>query len=173
MFGFLFGTLCLFGLAGLVRHNHCRGDHGSCGGGYRSRWHSRDWEEGTDPRRSWVGGEDRFARAAGEVFKRRLRIHEEQEAIIDHALHDLRAALKELRSTALDSRSELADAFRGETVDDARLAVLVDRYTDALKRARQDVVSALKQVHAVLDPEQRVRAADWLGKGPRNQAGWV
>jgi hypothetical protein len=31
------------------------------------------------------------------------------------------------------------------------------------------VTSALKQIHAVLDPDQRNRAADWLGKNPE----WV
>jgi hypothetical protein len=175
MFGFLLGTLCLFGLAGMARHHYAYGGYGrSYGGGscgsYRGHHRSRHGYggEGRSEQGSWVG-DDRFARAAGEVFKRRLRIHEDQEAIIDHALKDLHAALKDLRSSVKDSRSELATAFKGEAVDDAQLAVLFDRWTDDLKKARQDVVSSLKQIHAVLDEDQRKRATDWLGQNPE----WV
>jgi hypothetical protein len=32
-----------------------------------------------------------------------------------------------------DSREDLANAFRGEKVDDAQLAVLFDRWSDALE----------------------------------------
>jgi uncharacterized membrane protein len=176
MFGLLFGTLCLFGLVGAVRRHHYYGAYGgSCGDGYRghrgrhSHWRG-DHDSGPtgDGRTSWVGDE-RFSRAASEVLKRRLRVKEDQEAIIDHALADLQASLRELRGNVKDSREDLANAFRGEKVDDAQLAVLFDRWSDALKQARQDVTSALKQIHAVLDPEQRTRAADWLGKNPE----WV
>jgi uncharacterized membrane protein len=178
MLGFLFGTLCLFGLVGAARRHYYYGAYGgSCGGGYRgyrgghSHWRESGWRESGptgDGRTAWVGDE-RFARAAGEVLKRRLRVKEDQEAIIDHALTDLHASLKELRTNVKDSREELANAFRGEKVDDAQLAVLFDRWSDALTQARQDTTSALKQIHAVLDPEQRTRAADWLGKNPE----WV
>jgi hypothetical protein len=178
MLGLLFGTLCLFGLAGAVRRHHYYsygGYGGSCGGGHRgyrgrhSHWRG-DYDSGPtgDGRTSWVGDE-RFSRAAGEVLKRRLRVKEDQEVIIDHALTDLHASLKELRSSVKDSREDLANAFRGEKVDDAQLAVLFDRWSDALGQAKQDVTSALKQIHAVLDPDQRNRAADWLGKNPE----WV
>jgi hypothetical protein len=175
MLGLLFGTLCLFGLVGAVRRHHYYGYGGSCGGGYRghrgrhSHWRG-DHDSGPtgDGRTAWVGDE-RFSRAASEVIKRRLRVKEDQEAIIDHALTDLQASLKELRASVKDSREDLANAFRGEKVDDAQLAVLFDRWSDALGQAKQDVTSALKQIHAVLDPEQRTRAADWLGKNPE----WV
>ena len=53
-------------------------------------------------------------------------------------------------------------AFRGESVDDAAVAATFPRHDDALAHARRDVISALKQVHAVLTPEQRAMAADWL-----------
>ena len=103
-----------------------------------------------------------FTRAAGEVFKRRLRIDEEQEGIIDHALIDLRGALKGFMDAVQESRAGLAGAFRGESVDDAAVAATFTRHDDALAHARRDVISALKQVHAVLTPEQRAMAADWL-----------
>ncbi|MBA2320768.1 MAG: hypothetical protein H0V89_06395, partial [Deltaproteobacteria bacterium] len=38
----------------------------------------------------------------------------------------------------------------------------VVRQDEAITSARREVISALKQIHAVLDPEQRARAASWL-----------
>jgi hypothetical protein len=74
-----------------------------------SRTHSQ-WRGDYDGRpatvaRPWVGDE-RFSRAAGEILKRRLRVKEDQEVIIDHALTDLQASLKELRSSVKDSRED-------------------------------------------------------------------
>jgi len=42
------------------------------------------------------------------------------------------------------------------------LAAIFARHDDALAKSRRDVVSALKQIHAVLRPEQRQQAAQWL-----------
>lgn len=132
---------------------------------FRRRWR----RHGCGPRGRYAGhpvyGEERFARAAGEVLKRRLRIDEEQEPVVDHALRDLRAALAELGKELGDTRGAVAEAFRGEAVDDAALAAAFARQDDAVGRARREVVSALKQVHAVLEPDQRERAADLLAKG--------
>jgi len=132
--------------------------HGGCGpgGGYGRRG-----------RRGGPGSmsSEGFARAAGEVLKRRLGIDEEQEGIVDHALIDLRSAVKELVTELKDTRATVADAFRGETVDDAALSSAFSRHDDALGRARRQIVSALKQIHAVLTPKQREKAADWGGSG--------
>ena len=56
--------------------------------------------------------------AATEIFKRRLDIDEDQEDIVDHALKDLFASINELKEGLTESRSDIADAFTGETVDD-------------------------------------------------------
>jgi len=176
VFGLFIGILCLFGLFAMFRAAMWRRHHGyyawagpGCGGyGYRG-----------DGRRGWGGrgrrgpasmGSDGFARAAGEVFKRRLRIDDEQDDIVDHALIDLRKAVKELVDEVKDTRAGIADAFRGETVDEAALAAAFARHDDALSRARREVVSSLKQVHAVLDPEQRTQAADLIASG---EGRWV
>jgi uncharacterized membrane protein len=170
MFGFIFGTVCLFGLMGIARramwhryagphgHHHGYAGHG-CGprgyGGFR---------RGRPDRMS-----EGFVRAAGEVVKRRLGIDEEQEPIVDHALVDLRKALKTLSDELKDTRGAVAGAFAAEAVDDAALATAFARQDDAVARARREVVSAMKQVHAVLDADQRKRASDWLAAG---EGGW-
>ena len=170
MFGFVLGTVCLLGLAAI--------GGGRCHGG---RWEHREarWgHHGHGPcghhgRGLFRGGRfahDGFGRAAGEVLKRKLGIDEDQEGIVDHALADLRASLKELGEELHDTRGVLGDAFRGESVDDAALASAFARQDEAIGRARREIVSALKQIHAVLDPDQRARAADLVGAGePR----WV
>lgn len=156
MFGFIFGSLCLLGLFGMARHvawHHGHGGSGhGCGGRHGWRRHRR------------MHGEA-FGRAAAEVIKRRLRVDEDQEIVIDHAMKDARAVLEELGAELKDSRKGLADAFRGDPVDDGALAAAFSRHDDAVARARRQVASAMKQVHAVLDADQRKLAADWLEKG--------
>lgn len=182
MFGFLLGTVCLLGLVGGFaqramwrRHHgyggcHAGGSHGGgChGGGHYGggRWGGRFGGRRGRPDRMGEG----FARAAGEVFKRRLHIDEEQEPIVDHALVDLRKTLKELGDELKESRAAISGAFAGEAVDDAALATAFARQDDAIARSRREVISAMKQVHAVLDADQRKHAAEWLGS---TDGGWV
>jgi hypothetical protein len=166
MFGFVFGTLCLFGLVGLVKSS--RYHHGGgCGGGRGWGHHRGGWRD-----RRQGGGFDRpgFGRAAGEIFKRKLGIDEDQEGIVDHALADAFASVKELGKTLKEGRADLGGAFEGDAVDDAALAALFARQDEAISSARRELISAFKQIHAVLEPEQRARAASWLASA---ESRWV
>lgn len=177
MSGFIFGALTVFGVITLARGLRCAFHggawHGRRGGCGRRGWQGRGrWgEEDEGPRRRSPGErfstDPGFARAMGEVLKRRLRVDDEQEDIVDHALKDLHQAAGELRAVYADSRPDLAAAFRGDEVDEALLASLAARQDEAVKQARQDIASAFKQIHAVLRPEQRARAADWLSGADR------
>ena len=82
----------------------------------------------------------------------------------------LRRSIHAFGDDVKGGRDELAGAFRGEQVDDAALDALFARWDEDLRRTRREVVSALKQVHAVLDEEQREAAADLLSRADR--AGW-
>lgn len=187
MIGFLVGALSVVVVAGVARrafwmgrHGCGPGRHGGCGGrghggrGCHAGWHGGwrgEWRgeggAGEGGRRGSPLHDEAFARAMGEVFKRRLDVDEDQEPYVDHALKDLRAALKELSDELKATRAPVGEAFRGETVDDAALAAAFARHDDALGRARRQVVSALKQVHAVLTPEQRARAVEWIASAER------
>lgn len=150
MFGFAFGTLCMVGLIGLAkagRHRH-HGGHGRgrCGGP----------RGGMRGRRRGQG----MGRAFGEVLKRRLDVDDDQELVVDHALRDAREAMREWREGVRDDREAFADAFRDEDVDQAAIDAVFARQDEAMARARRQVLSAMKQVHAVLDAEQRQQAAD-------------
>ncbi len=155
MLGFIFGTLCLFALVKVLfgGHRHWGGRH---------RHHRR--------RRTREG----LTRAAGEVLKRRLDIDDDQEGIVDHALMDLRDTVRELRATLGESRVDLAAAFAGETVDDGAIGVIFAQQDEELSRARRQAVSALKQIHAVLDEDQRAEAVRLVEEGPgaRLGRGW-
>ena len=170
MFGFMLGTMCLVGLfgvwrGGMHRYHWHHGRHGYGGhrgyGGHPGRGWEGGHAEGAG-RGSWFMGEG-FGRAAAEMVKRRLRVDEDQADIVDHAMKDVRASVKEYVEVLKGSRTELGAAFRGEAVDEASIAALFARHDDELARARREVVSAFKQIHAVLTPDQRKTAADWLG----------
>lgn len=169
MFGFLFGTACLVGLCGVAaagrRHRWAHG--GGCGGG---GWHHHrhgQWRDAGFQERRRSG----MSSAVVEILKRRLRVDEEQEPFVDHAARDVKATWKTLHGELDAARADLAQAFRGEVVDDAAVDAIFNRVDAALKTARREVVSAAKQVHAVLEPEQRATAADLLSRDLRD--GWV
>lgn len=175
MFGFLLGTFCLMGLFAVgsrwfYHHHHWHHRHG----------HGADWgsrygrHSGSHGRRGEWGGPrfmgEGFGRAAAEVIKRRLRVDEDQEDIVDHAMKDVRSAVQAYVEMLKGSRAEVGAAFRGEAVDEAALAGIFARHDEALGRARREVLSAFKQIHAVLTPEQRSVAADWVGS---TETRWV
>ena len=166
MFGFFFGTICLLGLGGVMRR--------MMGGGYGGH-RGHGCGHGPYGRRGGRAGRgfanEGFGRAMTEVVKRRLRVDEDQEGIVDHAFADIRKSVTELKDELAATRTGIADAFRGENVDEAALASAFARHDDALARARRDVVSSFKQVHAVLDPEQRATAADWMAS--TEKGGWI
>lgn len=155
MSGLVVGALVVLLVLTLVRaaawRRHAR--RGGCGRhGWRGR-HGRARREG-------------FSRAMAEVIKRGLDVDEEQEGIVDHAFADAQKALAELREELEATRGPIADALRGEAVDDGALAAAFARQDDALARARRQVLSSVKQIHAVLDAGQRQRAADWIASSP-------
>jgi uncharacterized membrane protein len=102
----------------------------------------------------------------GEAIKRGLHVDRDQEDLVDHALGDVREALRELKDVMKESRQDAAAAFEGDQVDDAALDAIFETQDAALTQTRRQVVSALKQVHAVLDDEQRATAVQWLANGP-------
>jgi uncharacterized membrane protein len=159
MGGFVVGVvvtlMALLG-AGLVGRLMWRARRG-CGG------HRRSWS--FDGPRS-----EGRARAWGEVFKRKLGIDEDQEDVVDHAWTDGRAAVRDFVQAMKETRGPLAASLRSETLDEGSIAVLFRQQDEAIARVRRELLSAIKQVHAVLSPAQRERLASWLGAG---RVGWV
>lgn len=143
MFGILFGTLCLVGLFYVVR----RGRYHR----YRHFGHGR--HHGFGPRAGIYAVLDRLDTAPG------------QEKVILGAVDELvdraRATGRELRST----RKDLADALRGEELDEARLEQVFGRHDAALAELRAAGVDAVRKVHGALDERQRKILSDLIDSG--------
>jgi Spy/CpxP family protein refolding chaperone len=154
---------------------------------YRRR-HAQDpeWSEhascgsGCGPRRAH-GPEHghRFAGGHGEEFgggafgvRRPLRflawkleLEEAQVSELAKILNDLKteraqAAVDDRRST-----SAFADGIAGEAFDETKVSDAASLRVKTAERLRDAVVTALRRIHAVLDPEQRERLAYLIRTG--------
>lgn len=152
MLGFLFGTLCLIGLAKVVRGPHHRSFHGHHG-------HPNRCGHGSQGTRRRGRG---FERAAAEMFKRKLDLDDDQADLVDHAFRDLAEAGRTFQEAMRTQKQDLAEAFRAEEVDETGLASLYAAQDEALQTFRRSAVSVLKQIHAVLEPDQREAATHWF-----------
>ena len=140
------GALCAFSLLSLLSFVRC------------AFWRRRACARSGACGRGW----GRRSRAVAEMVKRRLGVRADQQALIDPAFIDMQASLQGLRAAITATRAPVADLLRAETVDETALAAIFALHDEALARARREVVSAVKQVHAVLDVDQRKKAADLL-----------
>jgi hypothetical protein len=143
MFGFLFGTLCLVGLIAVLR-----------GGRYhRFRHFGHGRHGGYGPRGAVNAVLDRLDTAPG------------QEKVIMGAVDDFveraRASGREIRST----RKDLAEALRGEQLDEARLEQVFGRHDAAIAEVRAAGVDAVRKVHGALDERQRKILSDLVDSG--------
>ena len=147
MFGFLFGTACLLGLtATFARHRH----HGhSCGGGHRGR--------------GFRSGRGRF------VLNRlldRLDTTPGQEKVIREAVDTLMDDVHEARSELHATRTDIAQAIRGETLDRGAIEGVFERHDHVIDRVRQSALDSFGKVHETLDERQRRILAELIEAGP-------
>lgn len=164
MLGFIVGTFCLVGLAKLTMGPRCHGPNGHRMHGPPHGWGGHPGRRGRGRGRGRRKG---FDRAAAERLKRRLDVDEDQEDLVDLALKDLRQATRDFKRTLHDGRTDLAEAFADDEVDAAALAALFSTQDEEIARFRREAVSALKQLHAVLEPDQREEAVRLLARAGR------
>jgi uncharacterized membrane protein len=180
MFGFLFGTVCLFALFKVMRRGRygygrfggwghapafgCSGRGGGHHGGYdRGGWNDDDVGGGFGFG-GWRGGRGGFVLRA--LFEQ-LDTTPGQEKAIAAALAELREKGRAVKDEARDARGDLARAFRGESLDAETLGTAAARASTAIDGLRDAGIGALLKVHEVLDPRQRAILADLLERGPR------
>lgn len=146
MFGFLFGAVCLGGLAALLFHrNHHYGRHGF-GRGYGGRFHRGR----------------HFLHAAFE----RLDTTPGQEKAIVAALDEFRDSARAARGKVLASRGEVAAALREDEFQADRVRAVLSRSSEELVGLGDQGSETLGKIHEALDPEQRKRLARWVESGP-------
>lgn len=152
MFGFVFGTLCLIGLVRLVARGRWGRRYGYYG--HYGRWHGHGYHRGFGPR------------GALNAVLARLDTAPGQEKVITQAVSDFidqaRAQGREVR----DTRRAVAEALRGERLDEARLNEVFGRHDTALDNVRRAGVDALRRVHEALDERQRRILGDLIESGP-------
>ena len=95
----------------------------------------------------------------------RLELTDTQVAAFARILDELKT---ERAQAAVDSRrtqAELADALTGDTFDTARAQAAADRRVKSAERLRDAVSAALREIHAILTPEQRGKLAYLIRTG--------
>jgi hypothetical protein len=140
MFGFIFGTACLVGLAVVAAR-------GRRGRGFRRHGGFRRW--GT----YWV-------------FER-LETTPAQEKAILGVIDSLREKARDFATSARDSRKDVASAFRGSAFDESAFAALFDGHLGAIGDLRDEFAKAASLIHETLTDNQRRRLAEILESGPR------
>jgi hypothetical protein len=143
MFGILFGTLCLVGLVYVVR----RGRH--------HRYHHFGYgrHRGFGPRAALNAVLDRLDTAPG------------QEKVILGAVDDFVERARTTGREIRGSKKELAEALRGEALDEARLEQVFGRHDAAIADLRTAGVDAVRKVHGALDERQRRVLSDLIDSG--------
>ena len=158
MFGILIGTLCLLGLIAVVRGRRWRHGYGygpGCGG----------WGYGVDG----MGGGPRWMLRS--IFYR-LGTSPSQEKVILEAVGSLRDQGGNLWGEWQQSKSELAQAVRGETLDESRVQGAFTRHDGMLSELRKAALDAMVKIHSVLDAEQRKALAKILEQPHRYAGAW-
>ena len=88
-----------------------------------------------------------------------------QEREIRAAIEDLRDRAKDAKSGMLETRESLGKSVAGESFDDGAFEAVSARVDATSEKMKDALSSALKRVHAVLDPKQRERLAELVSKG--------
>jgi Spy/CpxP family protein refolding chaperone len=85
---------------------------------------------------------------------------------------EIRAALEEMRERARDAKGGVPEAregvartIAGETFDVAAFEAVSARVDATSEKMKDAFSSALRRIHAVLDPKQRERLAELIAKG--------
>ncbi len=133
---------------------HIGWTRGSCGRGDDAMGHGGDDFEG------------------GFGVRRPLRFLAHRLELTDTQVTTLARVLDELKTeraqAAVDGRrtlADFADALGGETFDAAKAQAAGDRRVKSAERLRDAVLAALREIHAVLTPEQRGRLAYLIRTG--------
>jgi Spy/CpxP family protein refolding chaperone len=95
----------------------------------------------------------------------RLDLTDTQVAALARVLDELKT---ERAQAAVDGRralAELADAVGADTFDAAKAQTAGDRRVKSAERLRDAVLTALREIHALLNPEQRGRLAYLIRAG--------
>ncbi|MEO6775825.1 MAG: hypothetical protein ABI467_22890 [Kofleriaceae bacterium] len=115
------------------------------------------------PWQHWHGGH--HGRRGLYMVLSRLDCSPAQERAIIHEVDHLTSKLRDTRYGLKDARGDLAAALRGSVLDDAALGAVLGRVDAATGDARAAILDAIRNIHAVLDDNQREQLATLLDQG--------
>jgi len=95
-----------------------------------------------------------------------------QERAIIAEIDKLRERLYTAKAGLKDSRADLAAAVRGAALDDAALGAVLGRLDTATAEARSAILEALRNIHDVLDDNQRNHLAALIERGWWGSRAW-
>ena len=154
------------------RYGHLAFAGGPCGGGYEHGlggggfggppWaRLRRWGWFGDQRGGGGIGRSFWLRA---LFAR-LDTTPGQEREIRAAIEDLSDRARDAKAGLPDTRENVSKAIAGDTFDTAAFEAVSARFDATAEKLKDALASALKRIHAVLDPKQRERLAEIVSKG--------
>lgn len=94
-----------------------------------------------------------------------------QEREIRGAIEELRERARDAKSSMKESREGLGRAIAGEAFDESAFESVSARFDATSEKMKDAFSSALKRIHAILDPTQRERLADLVSKGMFGRGG--
>ena len=143
--------LGVLGAIAFRKARRCRG--GGCGHHYYGYgWHHHHHDGG-------------FGRRALYGALAHLDASPAQERAIIAEFEKVTERVRAARNTAKDGRADLAAAIRGPSLDDAALGGWLGRLDSATAEARTAVLEAVRNIHALLDDQQREKLATLLDQG--------
>jgi Spy/CpxP family protein refolding chaperone len=95
----------------------------------------------------------------------KLGLHENQVTELARILNELKTERAQAEVDRRRTVAAFADALSGDNFDAAKAAEGGDLRVKSAERLRDAVLQALRQIHAVLNPEQRVRLAYLIRTG--------
>jgi hypothetical protein len=179
VFGFIVGTLCLFGLAKVAFGRHGFGRHrygyARCGAGagrFFGRDDSCEYRGDDGP----GGGDHKGFRGPGRWALRglfsRLEATPSQQRTIEAAVSEFFASTEKLKEGWKKARTDLAAVLRSAQLDDAQLHAAFAGQDILFEQTRASATALLTRVHATLDEEQRRRLAEMLESGRPWSRAW-
>jgi Spy/CpxP family protein refolding chaperone len=154
MFGFIFGTVCLFVLIGTLR----RGRRGyAWRRGFYGHHHGHEY-----------GGRRRAGRSrfATRWLFEQLDTTPGQEKAIVRTIDALRENMVQGRDELTHMRRDVAQAIGGDVLDQSALDAAAGRVEGMIAKAKSELTQALIEVHTTLDGRQRKELAELIVEGP-------
>jgi len=144
--------LGVLGAIAFRKARRCRG--GGCGHHYYGYgWHHHHHGHGG------------FGRRGLYMALSHLDASPAQERAIISEVEKLKDRVRAARTGVKDARPDFAAAIRGPVLDDAALGAVLGRVDSATAEARTAVLDAVRNIHALLDDQQREKLATLLDQG--------